>query len=115
MRRRAFTPTDDAIMIEMRAAGASWRAVALKLGKSHLGCRRHWVTKLQGKAGWARPRSIRARAALPTETRQQASALRGSVASREPLPAGNSVTWEAITQGTVLHGRPYKQQQPASF
>lgn len=106
-RRLPFTPEDSIVIREMRAAGASWRAIGIQIGKSHLGCQRYWVRVFNGATGWARPRGqIRAFTEESVEQARERSPVVRS--GRLAMRAGNLLSWHAITVGTVLEGADYE-------
>jgi hypothetical protein len=87
-RRIVWTPDQDAAIIRMRAASASWDTIAEAVGVAR------WTVIERGRALGA---------AAPTVEPTFETAGR----SADPLPAGHPETWGAIIAGTVLAGTVY--------
>jgi hypothetical protein len=88
-----WTAAMDTQLRRLRGDGATWDAIAAALGLN-----RHAVIE--------RGRRIGAR--LPP--RSQVAAARAAWLqdrTREPLPAGHPVSWDALTAGSVLAGQSY--------
>lgn len=87
----AWTPIADSQLLQMRAAGLSWRGVAsnLRVGRN---------------AAIERARRL----GLPPITHKQAAPK--PVAERTDRPAlcpGHPLSWSAITANSTLEGEPY--------
>lgn len=86
-RRSTFTADALRVIGEMRAQGAFWRAIGIRLGRPHQNCRRVWVESLRNPGGWARPRG---------EGRPQDRLRQPRSDNRAPLPAGDPISWGAL-------------------
>ena len=76
-------------MLELRAAGYSWRDIGKRLGgRDQTVCRRRW-DKLGGNKRLLPPRAKTP--AAPSEP-----PLVDNRGNREPLPAGHPISWGAI-------------------
>ncbi len=87
-RRIEWTPSADATIVRMRAAGASWDIIAATLHHDR------WTIIERGK-------KIGAVAPPPPPDEPEIDL------GREPLPSGHPDTWGAIIAGTCLAGARY--------
>jgi hypothetical protein len=87
-RKIHWTPAQDETIRRMRAAGASWDAIAATFSVSR------YTIIFRGRAVGA----LRPPKSVPPAP---------PVQERLPLPAGHPLSWRALTDGTVLEGSPY--------
>jgi hypothetical protein len=90
--RLQWSESADAYLIQLRAEGATWDAIARALRLSR------WA--VIGRGGALRARRTPPRLAPPAPRDLLDPA-------REPLPAGHPTSWGLITAGTLLEGSPY--------
>ena len=94
---RAFTPDEDRILLDGRAAGLSWSAIGSQIGTTGKACQHRLTRGLQVPD--PKPVQVgRSKARHPPEEKQK----------RDTLAAGADATWQAITAGTVLDGSAYR-------
>ena len=87
---KPFSAADDAVLLELRVAGQSWRSIGKRLGQWHVSCqRRHEKLGRPGRVLGLRSREVEKSSPRTTASRAD---HRGS----EPLPAGHPVSWGAI-------------------
>jgi hypothetical protein len=91
--KHVWTEPRDTQLRRLRHDGADWGAIAATLSMSR-------------NAVMERARRIGARLP-PPESVASAQARLLMDPSRDPLPAGHTVTWTAITAGTALAGTGY--------
>ncbi len=87
LRRHFWTDGQDMQIRRRRIEGATWETIAAELSLPMMA-----VTERGYRLGVARP---------PAGGAPSPDLL------REPLPSGHPASWDAITSGTVLEGRPY--------
>ena len=95
--RTRWTQQSDRQLLQMRKQGASLRTMAKAFGLS-----RSVVTA----------RALQLGVEIPTRPPAQPKAASVPRETRDPLPAGDPLTWGLITQGTCLQGNPYTPPQP---
>ena len=94
--RPPFTEADDALMLELRAAGQGWREVGQRLGRCHVTCLRRW-----DKIGGGR-QLRQMRAMQPPEPVLEVDTWLSSP-DRSPLPVGHPISWGAIVLPSASH------------
>ena len=100
MTGRTFTPDEDRIILDGRAAGLSWSAIGSQIGTTGKACQYRLARGLQVpdpkpvQVGRSKARSDYD----PPEKKQK----------RDTLAAGDDASWRAITAGTVLDGSAYR-------
>ena len=87
----AWSPQADALILQLRAAGFSWRTLA-----SELRVGRNSIIERARRLGLP-PASRLAAPPRPVLERTE----------RPPLPSGHPLSWQAITINTPLEGAPY--------
>ena len=86
-----WTKTADVELLELRAAGLPWHAVASRL-------------RVGRNAAIERARRL----GLQPVTRMQPSPRPATDRiDRPPLPPGHPLSWQAITANTAMDGQPY--------
>lgn len=94
-RRLKWTDAMDDAIVAGRAEGRSWDGIAAELGVSR------WVTILRGRA-LGHGHALSTMRPAPVDARERTDAL----------PAGDPISWGAITRGTLLEGSPYEYRMP---
>ena len=85
-----WTEAQDIQIKRMRAEGHLWDEIGAVLGMTR------WTVLERGRRIGARP--------PPADFVPPSIDL-----TRDPLPAGDPLTWGAITKGTVMDGLPYRR------
>ena len=95
MSGRTFTPDEDRIILDGRAAGLSWAAIGARIGTTGKACQ----YRLARGLGVPDPKVVQVGRRQPPPA--------PTAPSRPILPPGDPVSWSAITRGTLLEGCPF--------
>lgn len=86
--KTTWTEAQDMQIKRLRAEGRTWDEISHALGQTR------WCVIERGRRVGARPPPPGSQPAPPDP-------------DRDPLPAGDPITWSAITRDTVLDGVPF--------
>lgn len=92
-KKNTWTEAQDLQIKRLRAEGRTWDEISHTLGLTR------WTVIERGRRLGARPPP-------PGSARAPIDPY------RDALPAGDPITWSAITRGTVLDGVPFTPQRP---
>ncbi len=95
MTGRTFAPDEDRLILDGRAASLSWSAIGAQIGTTGKACQHRLARGL----GVPDPKPLQVGRRQPSPA--------PAAPSRPILPSGDSISWGAITAGTMLDGRPF--------
>ena len=97
---RPFTPAEDRIILDGRAAGLSWSAIGKRVGCSGKACE----YRLSRGLGVPDPKPVQVGRSEDRRSYDEPEEKQ----KRDAMPAGTEASWQAITAGTVLDGSAYR-------
>ncbi|MGI4797619.1 MAG: hypothetical protein ACRYG8_26955 [Janthinobacterium lividum] len=98
MSRRTFTAEQDAILLEQRAAGRSWRDIGKLIGTTGKACQ----YRLARGLGVSDPKPVQVGRSKPRREPEETKE------KRDACPPGADISWRTITAGTILDGSSYR-------
>lgn len=96
---RAFTPAEDRILLDGRAAGLSWEVIGKQIGTTGKSC----AFRLTRGLDVPDPKPVQV-----GRSKARSDYDKPEKEKRDTMPAGADATWRAITAGTVLDGYGYQ-------
>ena len=100
MTARTFTPAEDRIILDGRAAGLSWPTIGKQVGTTGKACQYRLSRRLQVPD----PKPVQVGRSKDRRDYDEPDERR----KRDPLAAGADASWRAITAGTVLDGSGHR-------